>query len=70
MEILLKHWYKNIFNWPVCLGTLGIERRRINTYFKDPSRSNIYHQVRRVDKITIRFKLVLDIKMRSKIKVN
>ena len=37
-------------------GTLGIDRQNIKTFFKDPSRRNVFLQVRSVDKISIRFK--------------
>ena len=37
-------------------GTLGIDRQNIKTFFKDPSRRNVFLQVRSVEKISIRFK--------------
>ena len=44
------------FQWLHDLDTLGIDRQSIKTFFKDPSRLNVYLQVRSVDRISIRFK--------------
>ena len=35
-------------------GTLGIDRDKVKSFYKNPSKSNVYHQVRRVTKLTIR----------------
>ena len=36
-------------------GTLGVDRRHIRTFFKDPSRLNVFQQIRTVDRISSRF---------------
>ena len=35
-------------------GTLGIDRDKVKSFYKNPSKANVYHQVRRVTKLTIR----------------
>lgn len=38
-------------------GTLGVDRRSIKTFFKDPSRLNVFQQIRTVDRISSRFQI-------------
>ena len=35
-------------------GTLGIDRDKVKSFYKNPSKENVFHQVRRVTKLTIR----------------
>ena len=35
-------------------GTLGVDRRQIKTFFKDPARLNVFQQIRTVDRISSR----------------
>lgn len=35
-------------------GTLGIDRDKVKSFYKNPSKENVHHQVRRVPKLTIR----------------
>ena len=61
-----QHWLKlRVHNCLTCddepdkhcasSGTLGVDRRHIKTFFKDPSRLNVFPQIRTVDRIASRF---------------
>ena len=46
---------KSLFPWLLVLSdTLGIERKDVRAFFKDPTRANVYQQVRRVPIISSR----------------
>ena len=61
-----QHWLKlRVHNCLTCddepdkhcasSGTLGVDRRHIKTFFKDPSRLNVFPQIRTFDRIASRF---------------
>ena len=47
--------YKPLFH-----GTLGISRRDVTSFFKDPARANVFQQVRRVNTFDTRFYFFLN----------